>query len=164
MPRTYRVPFQGTLTAAGGDSDLLEAVAGTGKPIRLLGMRIGQLTRVGDTNEIGLRFDVIHMAGGTFTSGSGGSAVTPVKNIPSVDVAAGFTAEANNTTIATTTGTSTTVEYVEWNVRQSPWETFWFDDAMKVTALGGETLLVRSQTTPPADITFAVTFFVEELP
>jgi hypothetical protein len=81
-----------------------------------------------------------------------------------VDVAAGFTAECNNTTIATTSGTTTTMEYIEWNVRNSPFETFWFDEDLMATAIQAEALLVRSQTTPPVDITFAVTFFVRELP
>jgi hypothetical protein len=163
MPRLYRVSFQGTLTVTGGDSDLLEIQPADDKPCRLVGMRIGQLTRVGDAGEVGLRFDLIHM-GATFTSGSGGSSVTPARNAPGVDVAAAFVAECNNTTIATTSGTTTTMEYIEWNVRNSPFETFWFDEDLMATAIQAEALLVRSQTTPPVDITFAVTFFVRELP
>jgi hypothetical protein len=163
MARIYRVPYTGNLTIAGGDSDILEVLPSTNKPCRLVGMRIGQLTRVGDTGEIGLRFDLVHMAA-TVTSGSGGSAVTPVRNVPGVDVAAGFTAECNNTTIATTSGTLTTMEYIEWNVRNSPFETFWFDEMLMATAIAGEALLIRSQTTPPVDISFGVTFFIGELP
>jgi hypothetical protein len=163
MPRIYRLPYQGSLTVAGGDSDLLEVLPGTGKPCRLVGMRIGQMSEVGDAQEEGLRFDLIHMAA-TVSSGSGGSAVTPVRNAPGVDVAAAFTAECNNTTIATTSGTSTTMEHIGWNIRNSPWETFWFDEKLMAAAVAGEGLFIRSQTTPNSNITFAVTFFVEELP
>jgi hypothetical protein len=163
MPRTYRIPYTGTLTNAGGDSDLLEVLPATGKPCRLVGMRIGQISEVGDAAEEGLRFDLIHMTA-TVTSGTGGSAVTPVKNTPGVDVAAAFLAECNNTTIATSSGATTTMEYIGWNIRNSPWETFWFDEDMMASALAGEALIVRSQTTPIDDITIAVTFFVQELP
>ena len=162
MGRIYRVPFSGTLTTAGGNSDLIEILPADDKPCRLVGMRIGQTSEVKDAEEEGLEFSLIHMAA-TVTSGSGGSAVTPVKNW-SGEVAAGFTAECNNTTVATTSGTSTTMEYIGWNVRNSPFETFWFDEKLAAVALQGEALLVRSNTTPADDILFSVTFFVEELP
>lgn len=162
MARIYRVPFSGTLTNAGGNSDLLEILPADDKPCRLVGMRIGQTSEVKDAEEEGLEFALIHMAA-TVTSGSGGSAVTPVKTW-SGEVAAGFAAECNNTTVATTSGASTTMEYIGWNVRNSPYETFWFDEKLQAVALQGEALLVRSNTTPADDITIQVTFFVEELP
>lgn len=162
MSRIYRVPFQGTLTNAGGDSDLLEIVPADDKPCRLVGYVISQISEVGDAQEEGLRISILHM-GATFSSGSGGSAVTPVKNDVDVDVAAGFTAECNNTTVATTSGTTTTLEEVGWNVRNTPWERWFPDDDSAPTVRGTSGLLVRSQTTPADDISIDVTFYVKEL-
>ena len=38
MPRIYRVPYSGTLTAAGGDSDLLQVNPASNKPCAMQGM------------------------------------------------------------------------------------------------------------------------------
>src|ERR1051325_6899408 len=104
MARIYRVPYTGTLTAAGGDTDLFEITPADDKPIKLVGFKLGQSSEVGDAAEENLRITVRHMAA-TVTSGSGGSAVTPIKTEPGAAVAAGVTAEANNTTVGETRGT-----------------------------------------------------------
>ena len=163
MARIYRVPFAGTLTNAGGDSDLFEILPGDDKPCKIVGMKLGQTSEVADAAEEGLRISIIHM-NATVTSGSGGSSVTPVKNVPVVDPAAAFTAEINNTTIATTSGTSTTMEEISWNIRQSPSETWWFDADLQPGAVQTEALIVRCQTTPADDISITGTLFVLELP
>lgn len=161
MSRFYTTPYTGTLTAAGGDTDLVEALAGDDRPVRLRGWIIGQISEVGDTAEEGLRISIIRLPA-TVTSGSGGSAVTPAP-IDSADAAAGFTAEANNTTVATTSGTAVTLAEMGWNIRNAPWE-FWFpDERFCPIAKQGEGLIVRSQTTAADDMTIACTFFWEEL-
>lgn len=161
MSRIYTTPYQGTLTAAGGDSDLIEALAGDDRPVRLRGWIISQISEVGDTAEEGLRISIIRLPA-TVTSGSGGSAVTPAA-LDSADAAAGFTAEANNTTVATTSGTAVTLVEMGWNIRNTPWE-FWFpDERFCPIAKQGEALVVRSQTTAADDMTIACTFFWEEL-
>lgn len=160
MPRIYRVPYTGTLTNAGGDSDLISIQPADDKPCRLIGWILGQVSEIGDAQEENLRLTVRHMAA-TFTVGSGGSSVTPVGNRPGTSIAAGFTARCNDTTVATTSGTSTIVEELGWNERNVPWER-WIPEEMRPQASQGEALLVRCETTPADDITVAMTFFVEE--
>lgn len=160
MGRIYLVPYTGTITNAGGDTDLLEALPADDKPIRLRGLILGQTSEVADAAEEALRISIIRMAA-TVTSGSGGSAVTPVP-IDSADVAAGFAAECNNTTVATTSGASTIMAELAWNIRNSPFD-FWFPDRdMSPKAKQGEGLIIRLQTTVADDVTAALTFILEE--
>ena len=160
MSRIYTVVFQGTVTAAGTDTDWLELSPADDKPVKLRGLKIGQLSEVGDAAEEGLRFSIIRLPA-TVTSGSGGSAPTPQK-IDSSDSAAAFTAEVNNTTVATTSGTAETIEEFAWNIRNSPYETWWPDPEFAPKAKQGEALVVRMQTTLGDDITACMTAYVEE--
>lgn len=160
MARIYAVPYTGTLTNAGGDSDLLEVLPADDKPVMLRGWIIGQTSEVGDAAEESVRLTVYRMAA-TVTSGSGGSAVTPVP-LDSADAAAGLAAECNNTTVATTSGAATIVMELAWNERATPFE-FWFpDERFCPIAKQGEALVVRCQTTVADDLTLAMTFFVQE--
>lgn len=156
--RRYSVPYQGTITNAGGDTDLFEILPADDKPVKLFGLKLGQISEVGDAAEEGLRISIIRMSA-TVTSGSGGSAVTPALE-DSADAAAGFTAEANNTTIATTSGTATVLEEIGWNIRSSPTEFVWVDKNYK--AKQGEALIVRLQTTVADDLTGLFTLDVGE--
>lgn len=160
MGRIYTIPYQGTLTNAGGDSDLLELLPADDKPVKLRGIEISQISEVGDAAEEGLRISVIRLPA-TVTSGSGGSAVTPVPP-DSADVAAGVAAECNNTTVATTSSTAVTAGESGWNIRSSPWEKWFPDDRFCPKAKQGEALVVRCQTTAADDISIQVTFTVEE--
>lgn len=164
MPRMYRVPYTGTLSNAGGDSDLLSLQPADDKPVRLVGWIFGQTSELADAAEESLRLTLRHMTA-TVTIGSGGSAVTPVANRPgTTDVAAaGFTARCNDTTVSTTSGTSTIMEEMAWNIRNSPWER-WIPEEQRPIAIQGEVLIVRMESTPADDITAALTFLVEELP
>jgi hypothetical protein len=157
----YRVPYTGTITNAGTDTDLIALTPADDKPIRLVGWIIGQSSEVGDAAEENLRLTLRHMTA-TVTV-TGGTGVTPVANRPGTgDVAAaGFTATANSTTVATTTGTSTIMEELAWNERNTPWER-WIPEEMRPIALQGEYLIVRQETTAADDYTIEMTFFVEE--
>lgn len=161
MSRRYTVPYSGTLTNAGGDCDLFELTPADDKPIRLIGLILGQTSEVGDAAEEGLRISIIHL-GATVTSGSGGSAVTPVPT-DLVDSAAGFAAEANNSTVATTSGTSTTMYEFAWNIRITPMEMYWPDPAVAPLCRQAAALVVRCQTTVADDISIAITAIVEEI-
>lgn len=161
MSRRYTVPYSGTLTNAGGDADLFELTPADDKPIRLIGLILGQTSEVGDAAEEGLRISIIHL-GATVTSGSGGSAVTPVP-VDLVDSAAGFAAEANNTTIATTSGTATTMYEFAWNIRITPMEMYWPDPMVAPLCRQAAALVVRCQTTVADDISIAITAIVEEI-
>ncbi len=158
----YRVPYQGTITNAGGDVDLLSIQPADDKPCRVVGWIIGQTSEVGDAAEENLRLTLRHMTA-TVTIGSGGSAVTPVANRPGTNdiAAAGFTARCNDTTVATTSGTSTVMEEMGWNERATPWER-WIPEELRPVAVQGEVLIVRLESTPADDFSGVMTFFVEE--
>lgn len=160
MSRRYSVPYTGTLTNAGGNTDLLEVLPADDKPTRLLGFALGQISEVADAAEEGLEIAIIRMAA-TVTSGSGGSTVTPVP-LDSADTAYGGTVECNNATVATTSGASTTMAELGWNIRNSPYE-FWFPPGLEPSVKQGEGLFVRCNTTAADDITIAVTFWIEEV-
>lgn len=160
MGRIYFVPYNGTVTNAGGDSDLVELLPADDKPIKLRAIILSQTSEVGDAAEEGLRISVMRLPA-TVTSGSGGSAVTPTPT-DSADVAAGFAAECNNTTVATTSGSAVTLEELGWNIRNSPFEHWFPDDRFAPKAKQGEGLVVRMQTTPADDFTGCFTFIVEE--
>lgn len=160
MGRIYSVTFQGTITNAGGDQDLLEILPADDKPVKLRGFTLSNISEVGDSAEEGLRISVLRMTA-TVTSGSGGSTPTPVP-MDSADAAAGFAAETNNTTVATTSGSTLGVAEYGWNIRNSPCEIWFPDDRFSPKAKQGEALLVRLQTTPADDFTGQFTFWLEE--
>lgn len=160
MPRTYTCSYNGTLTNAGGNSDLLEATPADDKPIRLNRFVLGNSSELGDTAEEGLRVTV-QMFPATVTSGSGGTATTP-RPYDSVDAAAGFSAEMNNTTVATTSSTAVTLADFIWNIRMSPCEFVWPDPAKRPVVRGGEVLIVRMESTPADDITASLWFELDE--
>lgn len=159
MGRKYSVPYSGTITNAGGDTDLLELLPAANKPCKLLGFILGQTSEVGDTAEESLRLSILRLPA-TITSGSGGSSVTPTP-MSSADTASGATAECNNTTVATTSSSAVTVAELAWNVRSSPFD-FWFPPDLAPKAINGEGLFVRLQTTVADDVSFCGTFFFEE--
>lgn len=160
MPRIYTVSYQGTVTAAGGDSDLLEIWPGTGKPIRLRGILLSQSSEVGDAAEEGLRISIMLLPA-TFTSGSGGSAVT-ARPMDSSDAACAGAFECNNTTIATTSGTAVTLAEFAWNERNSPYEMWFPDPDFAPKAHATEGMVVRMQTTPADDFSGCFTFWIQE--
>lgn len=160
MGRIYAVPYTGTLTNSGGNSDLLEVLPADDKPVKLRGWALSQSSEVGDAAEESLRISVIRMAA-TVTSGSGGSAVTAVP-MDSADVAFGGTCECNNATVATTSGASTVMEEYGWNERNTPFEHWYPDVNFCPKAKQGEGLFVRCQDTVADDITIEITFWIEE--
>lgn len=160
MGRIYSVSFQGTITAAGGDTDLLELLPADDKPVKLRGFVLSQISEVGDTAEEGLRVSILRLPA-TVTSGSGGSAVTPAP-MDSADSAAGVAAECNNTTVATTSGTAVTIAEYGWNNRMSPFSEWFPDERFAPKAKQGEALVVRLQTTLADDMSGVFTFFIEE--
>lgn len=160
MGRIYTVTYSGTITNAGGDTDLLEITPADDKPVKIRGMVLSQSSEIGDAQEEGIRISVIRLPA-TFTSGSGGTAPTPAP-LDSADSAAGFTVECNNTTVATTSGTAVTVDDRAWNERNSPYE-WWYPDVQFCPKVkGAEGLVVRWQTTAADDLSGVFTFFLEE--
>jgi len=158
VSRRYSIFFNGTLANAGGDVDLVEVLPADDKPIKLRGFKFGQTSELGDSAEEQIRVSIIRL-GATVTGGSGGSAVTPSPE-DSADTAAGCAVEANNTTVATTSGTSTTLEEFAINLR-APFETWW-PDSPAWKAKQAEALIIRCQTTVADDVSAQWTAFIEE--
>lgn len=160
MGRIYSVSYNGTITNAGGNTDLLSIQPADDKPVKLRGFRLSQISEVGDSAEEGLRVTVKRLPA-TFTVGSGGSAVTPAP-MDSANVAAGCTTRCNDTTVATTSSTAVTLEEIGWNERNSPCD-FWYPDAeFSPKVKQGEGLVVVLETTAADDFTGCFTFWIEE--
>lgn len=160
MSRIYYVPFAGgTVTNAGGNADLWEFLPADDKPIKLRGFCFGQISEVADAAEEGVELQIIRMAA-TVTS-SNGSSVTPVP-VDSADSAAGFTAETNGATVATTSGAATIVASIPWNLRASPTEVWAPESSMAIKAKQGEGLFIRLITTVADDVTFGGFAVIEE--
>lgn len=162
MGRIYAIPYNGTITNAGGNTDLLSLQPADDKPVKLRGILLSQISEVGDTQEEGLRITVQRFPA-TFTVGSGGSAITALPTVSdSADTTWGFTARCNDTTVATTSGTAQILHEIGWNERNSPYELWFPDDRFAVKVKQGEGLIVRMETTLTDDMTGCFTFWVEE--
>jgi hypothetical protein len=158
--RVYSVFFDNVaITAA---ADFFELDPAVDKPIQLVGLDIGQTNRTGDANEDLLRWSIVRFTGATITSGSGGTTPTPAV-VSGTDQAAGFTAEAANTTVASTTGTSTTVHASTFNSRVGLlWQPTPEEYVEAVDNSGNCKLLVRLLEAPGASTTFSGTAYVAE--
>jgi hypothetical protein len=157
MGRKYGVPFDNVSVSA--IQDAFEVSPAANKPLKILGFTIGQTgnSDVGDAAEEILAF---HLVRGHTTSGSGGSSVTPVPLNPN-DAAAGFTAEVNNTTIASA-GTTTTIHTQTFNVRLGL--DYMYPPGYEPIVHNGNTSLVGRLVRAPADaITLSGTLLVEEM-
>lgn len=159
MSRWYTASLAGTITNAGGNTDWFEGLPADDKPFLLRGLKAGQISEVGDAAEEGLA-ETIYRLTATVTSGSGGTTVTP-SPFDVADTAFGGTVEMNNTTVATTSGASTIMEELAWNIRSSPYETYWPDRAYIFKQ--GEACVIRQNTTAADDITASLTVTIEEM-
>lgn len=160
MGKIWNLPWQGTVTAAGGDTDLWEITPADDKPVQIRMIRLGQITEVADSAEEGLRITVKRLLA-TVTSGNGsaGTAENPQES----NVAPGFSWEFNGTTVATSSGTTETVDEIGWINRQSPLEIWYPEDKYAPLARQTEVLVIRMETTLADDMTFVGMVQVEEL-
>jgi hypothetical protein len=110
MGRVYTAVFDNVAVTA--IQDLFELVAPADSVVVLHDIHLSQNTDTGDAAEEILR---IQLTSGHTTSGSGGSAVTPVP-LSLGDAAFGGTCESNNTTQAVN-GTIVTKYVWNWNIR-----------------------------------------------
>lgn len=163
MGRKYSIPFNGTITAAGTDTDIWSLQPADDKPILLRGITLGQTSEVGDAQEEGVRITVRRLPA-TFTVGSGGNSVTAGAPLNSSgDTVWSFTARTNDTTVATTSGTAQVLDEFGWNERGTPYERWYPDADYCPGAIQGQGLVVRCETTLADDMTFSGTAFVEEM-
>lgn len=153
MSRIYSVSFPAVAVTA--QQDFFELVAAAGKVIRPIAIFLSQVSEVGDAAEEGL---TLFMKSGQTTSGSGGSAPTPVPQNVS-DAAAGFTAETNNTTKASA-GTIVTHHAENWIIRQ-PYQLI-LPDRLQQELTGARRWTCELATTPADSISMSGTVYVEE--
>lgn len=144
MSGIFTVQFNGV--AATVQQDLFEVVAASAKPLVLLAWGLSQSTELGDAAEEQL---LVLVKSGQSTSGSGGSSVTPANN-EGGGAAASFTAEANNTTKAST-GTIVTHYAYAWNVR-GPLDII-LPEQMQLIMPAARRLTIELASTPADSIT-----------
>lgn len=149
-----------TLTNAGGNADLMEIRPADDKPVRLVGLILGQTSEVADAAEEIIHVQILRLPA-TFTTGNGSAAtITATKRR---DVGANsFAAEFNGATVATTSGTIAYLEEFAWNMRAGPLEKYWDALAAQYDAVEGEGLIIRCVSTVADDVTFTITVIVEE--
>lgn len=154
MSRLYTVQFNGVSVTA--QQDLFELVAPSTGAVVLHAIELSQTTELGDAAEEQLS---ILLKSGQTTSGSGGTAPTPVP-LAFGDAAAGATAEVNNTTKASA-GTIVTHAAWAWNVRTEFMRLF--TPEMRPILRASRRMTVELATTPADSITLNGTLWFEEL-
>lgn len=154
MSRIYTVSFNGVAVTA--QQDLFEVVAPSTGVVIIHAIELSQTTELGDAAEEQL---LILFKSGQTTSGSGGTAPTPV-SLAFGDTAAGFTAEVNNTTKASV-GTIVTHAAWSWNIRSEFIRIF--TPEMRPIVRPSRRATVELATTPADSITINGTIWIEEL-
>lgn len=156
MGRMYAVTFEGVAVTAA--QDFFEVSPADDKPILIHGCYLSQSSDLADAAEEILRVAIIR---GHATSGSGGSAFTPLPLTSSAGVASGFASEINNTTIAST-GTGVTLHAETFNIR-SGWVYIPTPEARPGASQANTTIVVRLMAAPADSLTMSGTLIVEEL-
>lgn len=155
MGRMYAVTFENVAVTAA--QDFFEISPADDKPVLIHAIYLSQSTDVGDAAEEMLRVTIKR---GHTTSGSGGSAPTPAPLGSSAGAAAGFTAEVNNTTIASA-GTAVDLHAEAFNIRAglayipTP-------EARPGASQANTTLVVRLMAAPADSLSMSGTMIVEE--
>lgn len=152
--RIYTVAFEGVAVTVA--ADLFEITPADDKPVEIVGMFLSQSSDVGDAAEEMLRFEIIR---GYTSSGTGGTTTTP-RPVKRTDAAAGFTAETNNTTAATT-GTAVILHADAFNIR-SGYQNWWPEGTEPDASQGDTTILVRLMAAPADSLTLSGTLYVRE--
>lgn len=155
--RKYSIVFPPTSIAA-AITDLLQLTPATNKVICIKGYRFNQVgvADMTDAQDETLGYTVIR---GHTATGSGGTTPTPRPMGPS-DTAAGFAAQANNTTIASS-GTTVTLDSGGFNVRAQ--DIFWYPDGYEPVASAANTTLLIRLSAPTDAIIITGTVYVEEV-
>lgn len=154
MGRMYTVQFTGVAVTA--QQDFFEIVAGAAAGVIIHEIGLSQSTEVGDTMEEGLS---ILLKSGSTTSGSGGTAPTPVV-LDFGEAAATATTEVNNTTKATV-GTIVTHYAWNWNIRM-PFQYIWTPESRPCLRVSRR-MTVELATTPADSITVSGYLVFEEI-
>lgn len=155
MGRMYTVQFSAVTVSA--VQDFFEIVPASNKPVAVWGLFLAQYSDLGDAAEEIIRYQVIR---GHATSGSAGATPTPVP-LDEFDSAAGFTAETNNTTQAST-GTTVVLHTGAFNIRAG--EQLWLPPEARWRCTAAQNRLVVRLSAAPADgLDMVGTLYVEEV-
>ena len=156
MPRMYTSIFRAVAVTSA--QDFFEISPAANKPIRLVRLKLSQYTDVGDAAEEILSYSIFRVPV-TATGGSGGS--TPaVSAVNPTDAAAGAVLEANNTTVATTSGTLVELMADTFNIRTGldlP-----FEPECRFGAVNATLLVVRLNVAPSDSLTMNGCIWLEE--
>lgn len=156
--RMYTVSFENVAVAAA--QDFFEITPADDKPVQIFGWNIENVGGTADASDAQEEFWRLAVVRGNTVSGSGGSAPTPQPCLFS-DAAAGFAAEANNTTIANTSGV--TIWTGGMNVRVAP-NPFWLPgECLLGASQANTTIVLRLLSTPADSIQISGTLWVAEL-
>ena len=143
MGRVDLAQFENVAVTAA--QDFFEVTPAANKPMVIHGYGLHQTSDTGDAAEEILRISLVR---GHTTSGSGGSTVTPALLASSADTASGdTTVEINNTTIASTAGTTLYVHGM--NVRAGL--EVWFPPEARPGVSAADTTIVLRLLAAPAD-------------
>lgn len=156
--RVYTVVFENVSVSAA--QDFFEITPADDKPVQILGWEIDNVGGTADAGDAQEELWRLLIRRGHTTSGSGGTAPTPVAVVGS-DGAAGFTAEVNNTTIASV-GTTTDVWVGAINVR-IPGPFFFTPETAPTASQANTTIVLRLLSTPADAVSLSGTLWVGEL-
>lgn len=151
----YTVEFENVAVTA--SQDFFEITPADDRPVALLGLELYQYTDFADAAEEILRCRIIR---GHATGGSGGSAPTP-RPIDPRSAAAGFAAEVNNTTIAST-GSPVNLTSFYFNIRVG-YMIWWPPRIQPKADQADTTIVVRLLANPTDSLSMCGTLYVEEL-
>lgn len=154
MSGIYTVQF--TDVAVTVQQDFFEITGSATQPFIILGWGISQNTDFGDAQEEGLN---IILKSGQTSSGTGGSAPSKVA-LDGTAPAAGFAAEANNTTKASG-GTIVTHYPYNWNVR-TPID-IWYPDMHQPIMAAARRATLELAKTPADSITVSGYIIIQEI-
>lgn len=157
--RVYTVPLAAATLPATNAFDLFELTPADDKPIALLGLTIDNVGIAADAGDAQEELLAVNIYRGFTTSGSGGSSPT-IYPVQTADASAGFTAEAANTTVATTSGVI--IIPLGWNVRV-PMREFWPIELCPTASQANTTLVVRIAAGGADAITINACAWVAEL-
>lgn len=136
-------------------TDLFQLTPADDRVVDIIGLFLFQTTDFGDAQDEGLGLQVIR---GFTSTGSGGSTPTP-RPVQRNGPAAGFAAQANNTTVATT-GTTHTLWSDGFNVRGG--YQLWVPEGVGLNATQADTTILVRMTAPADSITLNGTLVVQE--
>lgn len=156
----FSVPFENVAVSAA--QDFFEIAPADDKPVRLLGFNVDNVGGTADAGDSQEEFWRVAVVRGHSSSGSGGGTVTSPHRIQGTGAGtASFTAEINNTTIASA-GSPGTIVAMGINVRAPGF--YWFPERVEPTASQADSLIVvRLLSTPADSINLSGTLFVEEI-